>query len=167
MFVPDFVKKSAVEFGAKIGYDIAYQDLSISPLRFKIELDGLHLSKAGSSKLLEFEKLVITLKWTKLVLGELGFDEILVEESKILIEKKLPKGAHAGAWNWQELIAAIEKLLPPADPNKPKSPIKISVDELLVSSASLSLIDESTKLKEELKPFTMKLLEVANYVSRG
>ena len=167
LFVPGLIKKSASEFGAKIGYDIGYQDLSISPLGLKIELDGLHLAKAGSSRLLEFKKLAITLKWTKLVLGELGFDEVLLEEPKILVEKKLPKGAHAGAWNWQELLAAIEKSLPPADPNELNNPLKISIDKLLVSSASLSLIDDSTKLKEELKPFTLKLLDVANYDKRG
>nr|WP_255532107.1 DUF748 domain-containing protein [Polynucleobacter parvulilacunae] len=167
LFVPGFVKKSATEFGAKIGYEIGYQDLSISPLRLKVELDGLHLAKAGGSKLLEFKQLSITLKWSRLILGELGFDEILLEEPKILIEKKLPKGAHAGAWNWQELIAAVEKAMPPTDPQEPKKPLKISIDELLVHAASLSLLDDSTKLKEELKPFTMKLLDIANYDKQG
>jgi hypothetical protein len=167
LFAPSFIKKSATEFGVKIGYDVGYQDLSISPLRLKVELDGLHLAKRGSSKLLEFKKLAITLKWSKLMAGEIGFGEILLEEPKILVEKKPPKGAHSGAWNWQELIAAIEKAMPPEDPNKSKKPIKISIDELLVKSASLSLLDDSTKLKEELKPFTMKLLNVANYDKQG
>lgn len=167
LFVPSFIKKSTSEFAAKIGYDIGYQDLSISPLRLKIELDGFHLAKSGGSKLLEFKKLAITAKWTKLVLGELGFDEILLVEPKILVEKKLSKGAHPGVWNWQELIAAIEKSMPPTDPSESNKPQKISIDELLVSSASLSLLDDSTKLKEELKPFTMKLLDVANYDKQG
>ena len=112
LFVPGFIKKSASEFGTKIGYDIGYQDLSISPLRLKVELDGFHLTKPGGSKLLEFKKLVITAKWTKLVLGELGFDDILLVEPRILIEKKLSKGAHSGSWNWQELIGAIVRNLP-------------------------------------------------------
>ena len=167
LFVPGLIKKSASEFGAKIGYDISYQDLSISPLRLKVEVDGFHLAKSGGSKLLEFKKLVITAKWTKLVLGELGFDEILLVEPKMLVEKRLSKGAHSGTWNWQELIAAIEKSIPPSDPSEPNKPLKISIDELLVSSASLSLLDDSTKLKEELKPFTMKLLDVANYDKQG
>lgn len=167
LFVPGFIKKSATEFGAKIGYDIAYQDLSISPLRLKLELDGFKLAKSGSSKLLEFKKLVITIKWTKLVLGELGFDEILLVEPKVLVEKRLPKGAQSGVWNWQELIAAIEKSMPPTDPAQSNKALKISIDELQVSSASLSLLDDSTKLKEELSPFTMKLLDVANYDKQG
>ena len=36
-----------------------------------------------------------------------------------------------------------------------------------MNSASLRLVDDSTKLKEELKPFTMKLLQVANYDKNG
>lgn len=85
----------------------------------------------------------------------------------MLVEKRLHKGAHSGMWNWQELIAAIEKSMPPTDPAESKKALKMSVDELQVSSASLSLLDDSTKLKEELTPFTMKLLNVANYDKQG
>lgn len=166
LFVPGFIKKTATEFGDKIGYEISYQDLSISPLRLKIELKGLHLAKEDGAKLLDFKKLAITLKWTKLMVGEVGFDEILLEEPMVLVEKRVSKG-HASVWNWQELIAAVEKVLPPSKPNETKKPLKISVDELLISSATLSLIDESSKFKEELKPFTVKLLDVANYDKNG
>ncbi|QWD59282.1 DUF748 domain-containing protein [Polynucleobacter sp. MWH-UH35A] len=167
LFVPGLIKKSASEFGAKIGYHISYQDLSLSPLRLRVELDQLQLAKEGGSKLLEFKKLAITLKWTKLVLGELGFDEILLEEPKVIIEKRLTKGTHAGAWNWQEFLAAVEKAMPPAEPNQSKQPIKISVDEFQVNSGSLSVIDNAARLKEGLSPFTMKLLDVANYDKHG
>lgn len=165
--LPGLIKKSLTEYGNTIGYEISYQDLSLSPLRLRVELDGLHLAKEGSSKLLEFKKLAITLKWTKLAIGELGFDEILLEEPKVLVEKSLPKGMHTGSWNWQELIAAIEKAMPPTDPKELKKPLKISIDEFIVSSASLSLVDDSSKLKESLNPFTMKLLDVANYDKDG
>ena len=167
LFVPGFVKKSASEFGDKIGYQISYQDLSLSPLRLRIELDGLHLKKEGGAKLLDFKKLAITLKWTKLVVGEIGFDEILLEEPKILLEKQISKGHQAGAWNWQEFISSVEKALPPSDPKEIKKPLKISIDELIVNAASLSLVDDASKLKEELSPFTMKLLDVANYDKNG
>ena len=167
LFVPGFVKKSASEFGDKIGYQISYQDLSLSPLRLRIELDGLHLKKEGGAKLLDFKKLAITLKWSKLLVGEIGFDEILLEEPKILLEKQISKGHQAGAWNWQEFISAVEKVLPPSDRKETKKPLKISIDELIVNAASLSLLDDASKLKEELSPFTMKLLDVANYDKNG
>ena len=167
LLVPGLIKRSASEFGTKIGYEIAYQDLSISPLRLKLELDGFKLAKSGGAKLLDFKKLVISIKWTKLVLGELGFDEILLSEPKVLVERRLHKDARSAMWNWQELIAALEKSIPSTDPTESNKALKISVDELQVSSASLSLLDDSTKLKEELSPFTMRLLNVANYDKQG
>lgn len=167
LFLPSFIQKNVSEIGAKIGYDIAYQDLSISPLRLKVELGGLHLAKEGGSKLLEFQKLAITLKWTKIVLGEISFDEILLEKPKLIVEKRLYKDAQAGVWNWQDFITAIKKLTPPSDPNSPQKPIKISIDEFKATSASLSLLDESSGLKEELKPLTVILQDVANYDKQG
>ncbi|MBU3577874.1 DUF748 domain-containing protein [Polynucleobacter sp. UK-Kesae-W10] len=168
LFVPGFLKKSAAEFGEKIGYDIAYRDVSLSPLRLRLEIDGLHLAKEGGNKLLDFKKLIITLKWSKLVLGEIGFDEIILEEPKLLVERRATKSHSAQAvWNWQEFIHAVEKSLPPKDPNTSKKPQKISIDEFLVTDGALALVDESSKLKEELKPFSIKLLEVANYDQNG
>ena len=167
LWLPDVIKKSLTAYGDKIGYEISYQDLSLSPLRLRVEVDGLHLSKEGGNKLLDFKKLVITLKWTKLVLGELGFDEVLLEDPQVLVEKSLSKGARARTWNWQELIAAVEKATPPSDSAESKKPLKISIDELIVNSASLRLVDNSTQIQEELKPFTIKLLEVANYDKNG
>jgi hypothetical protein len=161
IFVPGLIKKSVTEYGQRLGYEIAYQDLTLSPLRLQIELNDLHLSKEGGNTLLEFKKLLVSLKWTKLVKGELGFDQILLDEPQLLVEKKL------NTWNWQEFAHAIEKNLPPADPKAPSKPIKISVGKFLVSSASLALVDQSLKLKEELKPFTVELLDVANYDKEG
>ena len=166
-FLPAYIKKTLDEYGNKIGYDISYKDLSLSPFRLRVELDGLHLAKEGGSRLLDFKKLAITLKWSKLAQGELGFDEILLERPKVLMEKKLSKDAQSGPWNWQEFIAAIEKAIPPADPNKPQKPLKISVDEFIINSASLSLIDQSSKLKEALSPFTVNFIDVANYDKNG
>lgn len=168
--VPSLIKKTAAQYGAQLGYEISYKDLNLSPLRLRIELDGFQLSKAGGKELLGFKKLTIALKWTKLVAGELGFDEIVLDEPKLLIER-LTKKTHGGQdvplWNWQELVQAIERNIPPKEPNQESNPIKISVGELRVNAGSLSLVDESTQLKEELKPFSIKLLELANYDKNG
>jgi hypothetical protein len=166
LLVPGFVKKSVAQYGNQIGYDIDYQDLSISPLRLRIEIDGMHLAKDGGKKLLEFKKLTASFKWTSLALGELGLEEIVLDKPKLLIEKGMTKG-QATLWNWQEFIHAVEKNLPPKDPKEAKKPLKISVDKLSVNAASLSLIDTSSNLREELKPFSIKLLQLANYDKNG
>ena len=42
LLLPGLIKKSLTEYGNTIGYEISYQDLSLSPLRLRVELDGLH-----------------------------------------------------------------------------------------------------------------------------
>lgn len=167
LLLPGLLKKSAAEFAQKIGYEITYQDLTLSPLRLQIELNDLHLAKENGHKLLDFKKLSITLKWSKLVLGEVGFDEILLDEPKLLVEKSARKALQSGSWNWQEFIQAVEKNLPPKNAKQANKPIKISVDEFLVNGATLILIDDASHLKEQLKPFSIKLLDVANYDKNG
>lgn len=163
VFLPSFVKKSLADYGGQIGYEISYQDLHLSPLSLGIELDGFKLAKKNGGKLLEVKQLGIVLKWTKILLGEIGFDQVRIEEPKLFVEKR----GSLGVWNWQELIQATQKNASPDDPQQAKKPLKISVDELIVNAGSLSLIDESTKLRQELKPFSLKLLNVANYDKSG
>lgn len=171
-FIPGLLKKTVAEYGQKIGYEITYQDLSLSPLRLRITLDGLHLAEEGGDQLLELKKLTIDLKWAKLMLGEVGLDAVLLDEPRLLVEKKTNnKSKTPGSWNWQKLFDAIEKSLPPkdevADNIKQSAPLRISVDKFDVSGASLRLVDDSSKLKEELRPFSIKLLDVANYDQKG
>ncbi|HAT38721.1 hypothetical protein [Polynucleobacter necessarius] len=57
--------------------------ISVFPLYASgLGLDQLRLAKAGGLKLLEFQKLMM---------GELGFDEVLLVQPTILVEKKLSK----------------------------------------------------------------------------
>jgi uncharacterized protein involved in outer membrane biogenesis len=169
LFVPGFVQKAAAQYGERLGYEITYQDLRLSPLRLQMEIDGLHLAKKGGSKLIEFKRLLINLKWTKLVLGEIGFDEIILDEPKLHLERRLNKkqGAIPSTWNWQEFVHALQKNLPPKDPDQIQKPLKISVGEFLVGGATLDLVDEASMLKEALKPFSIKLLDIANYDQNG
>jgi len=169
LFVPSLIKKSLAQYGNQIGYDIDYQNLSLSPLRLRVEIDGLHLAKNRGNDLLGLKKLVVSLKWSRLLIGEFGLDEVLLEEPRILLEKNITKGAspQAAVWNWQEFIRAVEKNLPPTDPKDAKKATKISIEQLLVNQASFTLIDTSSRLKEELKSFSIKLLKVANYDKNG
>ena len=169
LLLPQYLQKTVLSYGDKIGYQIQYEQLSVSPLRLSFELDGLRLAKKGSKDLLSFDKLMINLKWTKLALGEVGFDEILLEKPSITLEKIShgSKGQQQFSWNWEEFIHAVKSNLPPPDPNSTKSPIKVSVDELKVHGATAHLIDPNNQLKEELKPFSIELIDVANYDKNG
>lgn len=166
LWIPGAIKNAVEAYGKKIGYQISYQDLSISPLRLRVEIDGFQLVDRRQGKLLELKKSVVMLKWTRLMMGEVGFDEILLNEPSIRLEKHAAAGK-AGEWNWQELIAAITRNLPPADPAVPKKNIKVSIDEFKVSNAALELSDPSKNIHEQLKLLSIELLDIANYDKHG
>ena len=79
LLVPSVVKNAAEAYGQNIGYEITYQDLRISPLRLRIEIDGLRVVDSHRVKLLELKKSVVMLKWSSLIVGEVGFDEIIFD----------------------------------------------------------------------------------------
>ncbi|BDX21259.1 hypothetical protein TUM22923_05800 [Polynucleobacter sp. TUM22923] len=170
LFVPTALKNAVEEYGQKIGYEISYRDLSLSPLRLRIEVDGLHIADARHQQLLDLEKFVVMLKWSRLVRGELGFDEVFLDQPQWHLEKLTAKG-EVPQWNWQAFISAVNQSLPPPDASEPnsklKSKLKISVDEFRVSNASLTLIDSLTQLNEKFKPLSIELLDIANYDRHG
>jgi hypothetical protein len=166
LWIPGAIKNALEAYGKKIGYEITYQDLSISPLRLRLEIDGLRLVDGRRDKLLELKKSVVMLKWSRLMIGEVGFDEILLDEPNVQLEKHTTAGK-AGEWNWQELITAITRNLPPIDPEAPKKSIKISIDEFKVSNATLGISDPGKKLNEQLKSLSIELLDIANYDKHG
>ena len=166
LWLPREIKSAVKAYGEKIGYEIAYQDLSISPLRLRIEVGGLRIADGRGSKLLEIKKSLVMLKWSSLMLGEIGFNEILFKAPSLQLEKR-PAMDGAGQWNWQDFLDAINRQLPPSDPKAPKSDLKISVDVFTVSDASLLITEPAVKLREEFKPFSIELIDIANYDKSG
>lgn len=166
LWIPGAIKNAAESYGKKIGYEITYQNLSISPLRLRIELDGLKLVDGHKQKLLELKRSVVMLKWSHIIIGEVGFDEILFDEPSVLLEKHDAKGKSA-LWNWQEFITAITRNLPPVDSTTSKKSIKISVDQLKVSNGSFELLDPNKNLHEQFKAPSIELLDIANYDKQG
>ena len=169
-WMPSLIKKEILSYGQAIGYEIDYQDLKISPLRLRLEVSRLHLAKRNGEKLLELKDAIFDLKWSRLVAGEIGFDEITLNQPKLLLERRAVNGQSNNqkiAWNWQEFIEAIDKYNSSEDVGGPQNSPKISVDQFKVVDATLELSDASNQLKEALKPFSIELLEVANYDKNG
>jgi hypothetical protein len=166
LWVPGAIKNAMESYGVKIGYEIAYQNLSISPLRLRVELDGLTLVDGRKQKLLELKRSAVMLKWSHLIIGEVGFDEILFDEPSVLLEKQDAKGKSA-LWNWQEFIAAIARNLPPVDSTTPRKSIKISVDQLKLTNGSFEVLDPKSNLHEQFKSFSIELRDIENYDKQG
>ncbi|WP_367227312.1 DUF748 domain-containing protein, partial [Polynucleobacter sp. 35-46-11] len=166
LWLPGAIKNAVEIYGNKIGYQITYKDLSISPLRLRIEIDGLRLVNKYQGQLLDLKKSVVMLKWSHLIIGELGFDEILLDGPSIKLEKTASKAA-TGQWNWQELISAITRNLPPMDSAAPKKNIKISVDQFQLVNGSFEVLDPNKNLHEQFKSLSIELLDIANYDKQG
>ncbi|MFM1760045.1 MAG: hypothetical protein RLY75_1316 [Pseudomonadota bacterium] len=164
--VPGVIKNALEAYGQKIGYEITYQDLRISPLRLRVEIDGLKLVDRQQEKLLDLKKTVVMLKWSHIVIGEIGFDQVLLDEPSIKLEKNAGNGI-AGEWNWQELIVAITRNLPPVDSTAAKRSIKISADEFKVINGSLEVHDPKKNLHERFKSLSIELRDIANYDKQG
>ena len=166
LWVPDAIKNAVESYSKKIGYEISYQALRVSPLRLRVEIDGLRLIDGRRGRLLELKTSVVMLKWSSLMVGEIGFDEISLDQPSILLEKHSVKG-NLAQWNWQEFIAAITRQLPAADSARSKSNIKISVDEFKISNAAIELLDSSQRLHEQFKSLSVELFDIANYDKKG
>lgn len=166
IFLPGLIQNEVQSYGKKIGYHIAYQDLRISPLRLRLEIDGLVLADNNKAKLLELRNAVVMLNWSQLVLGKLGFAEILLEQPKLYLVKPIAKSGE-GQWNWQAFIASVNQSLPSPQPEKQSSPLKVSVQKFIIGNAALSLSDVDLKIQEELKSFSIQLANIANYDKSG
>lgn len=166
IFLPGFIQDQVQSYSQKIGYQITYKELRISPLRLRLEVDTLVLADHNKAKLLELGNVVVMLNWSQLVLGELGFAEILLERPRVYLLKSSAKGGES-LWNWQALMASVKRSLPAPKKDKQSSPLKVSVQKLNVANASLSLSDVQSKLNEELKSFSIQLVNVANYDQSG
>ena len=165
-WLPGFINREVSDFGSRIGYQIRYETLNIHPLRLRVDLENFHLSKTGGVEFFSLNKLSVGLNGSKLLIGELGFNEITLEQPSVLLERGVYKVKPAG-WNWQEFVAAVKNALPKQEDSKKPNPIKISVSKLSVHKARLSIADSVSEVKEVLNSFSVELLDVANYDSNG
>ncbi|WP_157799318.1 hypothetical protein [Polynucleobacter sp. UB-Domo-W1] len=57
--MPTALKNAFEGYCQKIGYEISYRDLSLSPLRMRREVDGLRIADARHQQFLDLEKFVV------------------------------------------------------------------------------------------------------------
>ena len=163
-----FLKQSLEDYSAKIGYRIEYRDLRLSPLKLKLEIDGLRLAtrEPSSANLFSLERGLIEFNWTALLAGKIGIDTILLDGPKINLERGLSADKSA-QWNWQTFIAAVTAALPPKDPASPSEPKKINVRQFNTSGFLLRLNDRPNQYIQEFGPIAFQLRDLANHNADG
>ncbi|MEY3527757.1 MAG: hypothetical protein RLZZ549_240 [Pseudomonadota bacterium] len=161
-WAPSWIKGSLEQYSQKVGYQVELQDIAVKPFALKVELYGFKLKQIKGKELFSLERGMLSLQWGKLVLGEIGIQDIQLDGPSILFERDAKANAK---WNWLEFIESISEKQVGAVENKSKAP-KVFVENFTIREARLKLNDEQTKFADDLGPFSLDLKKLSNYSSK-
>jgi uncharacterized protein involved in outer membrane biogenesis len=159
-WAPKWIKGQIAQYSQTIGYEIQVKSIAVKPFVLTAEIEGLHLKQIQGKELFSLDKGLIRLQWSKLVLGQLGIENIELVRPAILVERLEKPNSK---WNWLELIEKINIKKP--DEPKPKRPLKVSIEHFGIDGASLKFRDGQTKFADDLGPFSLNLKKLSNYSS--
>ncbi len=163
IFLPQFIQSKVHEYGQSIGYQIQYQDLSVSPWFLRVDIDGLQINQTSGEPLLKAKRLTVNAEIINLAIGHLHFSEIALDGLQLTLSRQANQKGLA-QWNWLEFIAAIQAKK--ANKEKP-STLKIDVSEFLLKNAHLIVDDRITKIKYDLPQLNLSAKDLANYDPSG
>ncbi len=160
-WAPSWIKKSLEEYSQRAGYQIELRDIHVKPFALKVELQGLKLKEIKGKELFSLERGMLSLNWGKLVLGQIGIQEIELDGPSVLLERDAKANAK---WNWFEFIEKVNTK--PKDTVATKStPPKVFIEHFAIRSARLKINDGQTKFTDDLGPFSLELKKLSNYSS--
>ncbi len=160
-WAPSWIKKSLEEYSQRAGYQIELRDIHVKPFALKVELQGLKLKEIKGKELFSLERGMLSLNWGKLVLGQIGIQEIELDGPSVLLERDAKANAK---WNWFEFIEKVNTKPKDTGPTKTKTP-KVFIEHFVIRSARLKINDGQTKFTDDLGPFSLELKKLSNYSS--
>ncbi|NDC32353.1 MAG: DUF748 domain-containing protein [Burkholderiaceae bacterium] len=158
-WAPTWIKKQIEGYSQQLGYSIQIQSIDVKPFQLVVQVQGLRLDQIQGKQLFGLDTGLIRLRWSKLITGELGVQDLQLTNPSILLERAAGAGSK---WNWMQLIETINAQKPPSTEAKPKA-IKLSVDRLAIQGARLQFRDGQTKFADDLGPFSLNLRQLSNY----
>ena len=158
-WAPTWIKKQIEGYSQQLGYSIQIQSIDVKPFQLAVQVQGLRLDQIQGKQLFGLDTGLIRLRWSKLITGELGVQDLQLTNPSILLERAAGAGSK---WNWMQLIETINAQKPPSTEAKPKA-IKVSVDRLAIQRARLQFRDGQTKFADDLGPFSLNLRQLSNY----
>ncbi|NCU93177.1 MAG: DUF748 domain-containing protein [Burkholderiaceae bacterium] len=158
-WAPTWIKKQIEGYSQQLGYSIQIQSIDVKPFQLVVQVQGLRLDQIQGKQLFGLDTGLIRLRWSKLITGELGVQDLQLTNPSILLERAAGAGSK---WNLMQLIETINAQKPPSTEAKPKA-IKVSVDRLAIQGARLQFRDGQTKFADDLGPFSLNLRQLSNY----
>ncbi len=163
LFLPPLIKSKVHEYGQSIGYQIQYQNLSVSPWLLKLDVDGLQINQASGEVLLKVNRLTVNAEIIHLAIGHLHFSEITLDGLQLKLSRQANQKGSA-QWNWLKFIEAIQA----KKENKEKpSTLKVDVSEFHLKNTHLIVDDRITKTKYDLPQLNLSAKDLANYDPSG
>ncbi len=161
LWAPQWIKNQLDQYSQKLGYEIQIKSVAVKPFLLTAQIEGVSLKQMRGKELFALDQGRIRLGWGRLIVGEIGIEEIRLLGPSILVERA---ASAKSQWNWLELIETIQLNKSPSSEPKPQAR-KISIDQLTITDARLQFRDGQTKFSDDLGPFSLDLKKLSNYTS--
>jgi len=162
-WAPSWIKKSIEQYSQKVGYHLELQDIVVKPFALKMELRGVKLKQIQGKELFSLDRGMLSVQWSKLVVGEIGIDAIELDGPSILFERDAKANAK---WNWLEFVEKITAKQVGSEEANTSAP-KVFIESFTIREARLKLNDAQTTLTDDLGPFSLNLKKLSNYSSKS
>lgn len=153
-WLPDALRSKAVEWARQRGRTLEIGTISLNPLLWTVNLDGIRLADRDGSPLLSLKSLALEAKPSALLLGRWQLNELDLDTPSLSLTRS------GGSWNWQQLLA---ELAGPPQPPRAESPLpKIQIGHLAITRGRIQIKDGSRSAPAwRLAPVELSLTDLS------
>jgi hypothetical protein len=162
-WAPSWIKESIEQYSQKVGYHLELQGIVVKPFALKVELRGLKLKKIQGKELFSLDRGMLSVQWSKLVVGEISIDAIELDGPSVLFERDAKENSK---WNWLEFVEKITAKRAGSEEVNTSAP-KVFIESLTIREARLKINDAQTTFTDDLGPFSLSLKKLSNYSSKS
>ncbi|MEY4400121.1 MAG: hypothetical protein RLZZ539_1450, partial [Pseudomonadota bacterium] len=92
-WAPTWIKKQIEGYSQQLGYSIQIQSIDVKPFQLVVQVQGLRLDQIQGKQLFGLDTGLIRLRWSKLITGELGVQDLQLTNPSILLERAAGAGS--------------------------------------------------------------------------
>ncbi len=162
-WAPSWIKESVEQYSQRVGYHLELQGIVVKPFALKVELRGLKLKQIQGKELFSLNRGMLSVQWSKLIVGEISIDAIELDGPSVLFERDAKENSK---WNWLEFVEKITAKRAGSEEVNTSAP-KVFIESLTIREARLKINDAQTTFTDDLGPFSLSLKKLSNYSSKS
>jgi uncharacterized protein involved in outer membrane biogenesis len=153
-WLPNALRAKAVDWARQHGRTLEIGTVSINPLLWTVNMDGIRLADRDGSPLLTLKALALEAKPSALLLGRWQLNELDLDTPSLSLTRS------GNNWNWQQLLAELAG--PPQPQQADSPPPKIRIDHLAITRGRIQIKDGSRNAPAwRLAPVELTLTELS------